>query len=305
MKLSLSTHWNAHRHANGYSMVQEILELGVQNIELGYNTHQHMIGGVEKAINNNEVHVTSLHNFCPVPMGTMGHPESFMLGSPSRQERQSAIFHITKTIEMAAQLNAKAIVVHTARVRTPFISTNDLIKLASLDKKNTKRYERIKFKLIEKRERRAAKVMKLLIPTLEELVPTLEKHDIIMGLEILPTWDALPTETEVFSIIDHCKSNKIRCWYDIGHLQIRENLGLVNQKGILPKLSPIVAGYHIHDVAYPGEDHLVPGTGEVDFQIFKPYLENKILVLEPGARFSAQQLTPGIDHIRSQWNIQY
>ncbi len=157
MKLSVSTHWNAHRHNNGYSMVQEILELGIQNIELGYNTHQHMINGVKEAIQKDGVQVTSLHNFCPVPMGSQGHPETFLLGSFRRQERQAAIYHITKTIELASELNAKAIVVHTARVKIPFVSTYDLIRLIEFNKKQTKKYEKTKAKLITRREKKSRK----------------------------------------------------------------------------------------------------------------------------------------------------
>ena len=304
MKLSVSTHWNAHRHNNGYSMVQEILELGIQNIELGYNTHQHMINGVKEGIQKDGVKVTSLHNFCPVPMGSQGHPETFLLGSLNKRERQAAVYHITKTIELASELNAKAIVVHAARVKTPFVSTYDLIRLIEFDKKQTKIFEKTKARLITRREKRVEKYMNVLLPALETLVPILEKHNVTMGLEVLPTWDAIPSEHEIPQIIEHCKSDYIKGWYDIGHVQIRENLGLVNQEKILPKLSPHIAGFHIHDVIYPGQDHQIPGTGKVDFQIFKPYLEDKILVLEPATHFSDDQLKLGIDHIKQQWNIE-
>jgi len=303
MKLSVSTHWNAHRHNNGYSMVQEILELGINSIELGYNTHQHMINGVKEAMQKDGVEVTSLHNFCPVPMGSQGHPETFLLGSLNKRERQAAVYHITKTIELASELNAKAIVVHAARVKTPFVSTYDLIRLIEFDKKQTKIFEKTKARLITRREKRVEKYMNVLLPALETLVPVLEKHNVTMGLEILPTWDAIPSEHEIPQIIEHCKSDYIKGWYDIGHVQIRENLGLVNQEKILPKLSPHIAGFHIHDVIYPWMDHQSPGTGKVDFKIFKPYIQDKILVLEPATQVSEEHLKLGIDHIKKLWNL--
>ena len=48
MQLSVSTHWNTFRHATGESMIEEILELGVDAVELGYDLRIDMVAGVKK-----------------------------------------------------------------------------------------------------------------------------------------------------------------------------------------------------------------------------------------------------------------
>ena len=37
MRFNLSTRWNAHRHTDGEAMLTEILDLGFDGAELGYN----------------------------------------------------------------------------------------------------------------------------------------------------------------------------------------------------------------------------------------------------------------------------
>ena len=68
-------------------------------------------------------------------------------------------------------------------------------------------------------------------------------------------WEALPTEVEMFELLREFGSRRLRYWHDMGHGQIRENMGFINQVRWLEKLQPHLAGMHVHDVARPACDH--------------------------------------------------
>ena len=67
--LCLSTRWNAGRHLSGEAMLEEILALGLQQVELGYDLRLELVPGVKAMIASGAVKVRSVHNFCPVPIG--------------------------------------------------------------------------------------------------------------------------------------------------------------------------------------------------------------------------------------------
>ena len=67
-------------------------------------------------------------------------------------------------------------------------------------------------------------------------------------------------------------------------------------------LEPRLAGFHIHDVEYPGHDHRQPGTGCVDFAALKPFVRPEhIKVFEFSPSMERAQVKAGIEYIKSLW----
>ena len=50
-----------------------------------------------------------------------------------------------------------------------------------------------------------------------------------------------------------------------GDAQIKHNLGFIDHLMHLEAMAEDLAGFHIHDVQFPGRDHCAPGTGMIDF----------------------------------------
>ena len=50
-------------------MLQEIRELGFQYAELSHGTRISLLPGILEAVDSGEIKISSLHNFCPLPMG--------------------------------------------------------------------------------------------------------------------------------------------------------------------------------------------------------------------------------------------
>ncbi|MCE9614084.1 MAG: sugar phosphate isomerase/epimerase [Lentisphaerae bacterium] len=300
---ALSTHWNAFHHTAGERLVEEIVSTtGLTRLELGYDLTVDLVPGVAKMVEQKVVQVDSVHNFCPVPTGApQGHPELFVLASRDTCVREGAVRHTTNTILFAAEIGARVVVCHAGNVEMRSY-TRKLIQLAKDGKQYSPRYERVKTKLLLKRERKVPPYLEYLEAGIEALLPELERSKVTIAFENLPTWEAVPTEMEIYALCQRINSPHVRAWYDIGHGQIRQNLGLIAQKHWINKLAPMLAGFHVHDVNPPGQDHLMPPDGKVDFAALASVIPPETLkVLEPAPGTPPQLIRAAIEHLNVAW----
>ncbi|MBU0677321.1 MAG: sugar phosphate isomerase/epimerase [Verrucomicrobia bacterium] len=306
MIFALTTHWNAWRHSDGEALLTEILELGLNHVELGYDLRLDLVPGVRKLVEEGTVKVDSVHNFCPVPVGApKGHPELFTLADPDLRIREGAVKHTTETIRFAESVGARVVVCHAGNVKMPRLS-RDLLALQETGRRFDAIYDKTLFKLQIKREKKSKKQFQYMMQGIESLLPVLEETGIVLALENLPTWEAFPTEIEMQELLAQYGGRNLRYWHDIGHGQIRENLGLINAERWLDRLQDHLAGMHIHDVAPPGHDHLMPPTGQVDFSRFRRFAELDVLrVLEPSPQAPTQDVILALQTLKETWECDY
>ena len=302
MEYGLTTHWNASRHTTGEAMIAEILELGFRRVELGYDLRIDLVPGVLKMVADHAVQVDSLHNYCPVPVGApKGHPELYTFTSSDARVREAAVHHTTKTIRFAAEAGAKVVIAHAGSVDMKRLSW-DLHALVEKGQQFSPLYEKTKLKLQIQREKKAKKHLDYLAQCIELLIPVLDETGVTLALENLPTWEAVPTELEMESLCRQYGPKHLRYWHDMGHAQIRQNLGFINQERWLERLSPYLAGMHIHDVAGSLADHVMPPAGNSDFGRLKRFAMMDILrVIEPTPNAPKEQIVEGLKYIRQVW----
>ena len=302
--LGISTRWNAGRHRDGAAMIEEILDLGLEIAELGYDLRAELIPGVKALVAARAVRIDSVHNFCPVPVGApRPHPELYTPASPDRREREFAVHHISRTLRFAAEVGAKVVVCHSGNVDGPKYSF-DLVRLAARGEQFGEPYENLKLKAQLARDKKAPKQIEYLAESLEKLAPVVQETGVQLALENLPTWEAIPSELESEKLMKRFQAAGIRLWWDIGHAQIRENLGFINASRWLKRLAPHVAGFHVHDVAPPGQDHLMPPRGKVDFPALAEFVRpDKVLVLEPSPDTETAHIVRAIEYLRATWNL--
>ena len=124
---------------------------------------------------------------------------------------------------------------------------------------------------------------------------------------IAPEWPiistiglSLPNDFPTF--FREFNSPTVRYWHDTGHAQIKENLGFISHVMHLESMSEQLAGFHIHDVAFPGKDHRPPGKGNVDFAALRPFVKPEhIKVFELSPSVTVEELQTGIAHLKSIW----
>lgn len=302
MEFALSTHWNAARHAHGEALIEEILALGFTRVELGYDLRLELVPGVQAMVAQGAVKVDSLHNICPVPLGAArGHPEIYTLASPDERERQQAVHFTTQTLRFAAEVGAKVVVTHAGNVAMTCHS-HELFDMAIAGQSFAPRFEKLKLKLLEQRDKQSVRQLDYLYQGLELLLPVMQETGVQLAIENLPTWESFPTEMELEGIFRRFGNQHIRYWHDLGHGQIRQNLGFINHERWLEKLQPHLAGMHVHDVAPPATDHVMPPRGHIDFNRFQRFGILDILrVVEPSSRTSAKDIAEGLAFLKTCW----
>lgn len=306
MRLSLSTNWNSHRHETADAMLEEIVALGFDTVELGYALSQTQADGLESWIASGRIHVSSVHAYCPVSMYGRSGPEVFSICDPrDHSGSRRGMAAVKSTADFAASVGARAVVLHAGR--TPI--HRHIRKLASLvddEKLGTPHYAHQLDRVIRKREHTAKRPFDILCEALNELLPYFEKLGLTLGLENLPTYDAIPNEPEMALLLDAFQTPAFGYWHDTGHGQIRENLGFTHHAGVVTRFSERIAGLHLHDVTPPVSDHHMPPGGMVDFSIFSGLIDSGIpFVLEPSRGSDASSIKTAVRFLSKLWGLEH
>jgi sugar phosphate isomerase/epimerase len=276
--LSLSSCWNSHRHQEGDAIVDDALRLGFEYIELSHGLKVTHLPDIIKRVNQGEIKISSIHNFCPSPVEVMmDAPDVYEYTSLQSAERERALDLTKRTLETAARLGADRVVIHLGCVRMrPY--TNRLEDLVDQGKIYSREYNHLKLEFVANRAKLAQRYLDRARSALDLLLPHCEEHRIKLGIETRSHFEQIPSEAEMFQLIEHYQDNPwIGFWHDFGHVQRKANLGLLNHAEFLAKISPHLIGCHIHDVAWSHQDHRVPFTGgDVDFDTLVPLLPKNI-----------------------------
>ena len=301
MIFSLTTRWNARRHETGEAMLEEILDLGFDHVELGFDLTPNLVSGVRSMVAAGRVKVDSLHAYCPLPPVPFPSPEPFTLSASDPNIRANALHYLENTIRFAAEIGARVVVVHAGNVEMKMFSPQ-LVELTAAGRQYDEDYEKIRMQLIVAREKAVTAQLPHLYAGIERLMPLLEETQRTLAFEILPTWESIPTEVEMERLLSHYNSPRLRCWLDMGHGQIRENIGLISHARWAKRLRPWLAGMHIHDVRPPATDHLMPPAGATKFELFKEVAQDDIIrVLEPSPSVAAEDIAAGLKIIQTAW----
>ena len=282
MKFSLSTNWCNRRIESGEEIADKAMELGFEELELGFHTTQFQVKGFKARLG--QIPVGSVHAFCPVPISApQGYPELYPLASLDEDDRAIARVHVKKNIEFAADMGADTVVLHAGRVMCRGLF---------------RRWD------LKRRVKRGQKLVAAFKRELEQMVPILEKNKVTLGLENLPYLEGFPAEWEMKDLV----GDWVKPWLDTGHDFVRrinhwpsDAQDILNLQPSTFNLQPL--GLHISD-SQGGDDHLPPGEGRVDFPMLKTFAENaRHVVFEPAANVREAALRKGIAHLRKLWAI--
>lgn len=299
---AFSTSWNARRHTDGRAMLLEIRELGFEYAELSHNIRLSLVPGILDAVKYNEIKVCSLHNFCPLPVGiTHAAPNIFKFSASDPREREMAFRQTLKTLDFANQVGAKVVVIHLGAIEIkPY--TERLLEMVRAGEIHTPVYQRLRYEMEEVRLTKKDLFEKRALEILYRLAEEAAQRGLIIGIENREHLEELPLEDDLpFYFLDF-PDGSVRYWHDIGHAQIKHNLGLIDHPLFLESLSQYVVGFHIHDVSFPAADHLPPGKGQIDFGALKNFIKPEhIKVLELHPQITQEEIKEGVKYLRSIW----
>src|SRR5213075_1935302 len=149
---SLSSCWNSHRHSDGRAMLREIRDLGFEYAELSHGTRISLLPGILEAVDAGEIKISSVHNFCPLPMGVNNSaPNLYQFSSERPREREMAQRYTLKTLEFAVRVKAPLVVLHLGSIEMKNF-TDKLLEMLERGEKETPKYEKLCAELEEKRQ---------------------------------------------------------------------------------------------------------------------------------------------------------
>ena len=283
-------------------MLREIRELGFEYAELSHGIRVSLLPGIFEAVDAGEIRISTLHNFCPLPIGvTHASPNLFKCSALDPRERENAWRYTLKTLETAERVQAQLVVLHLGAVDMKEY-TDRLIQLAGDGHKDSPRYQRLCEEALERREARKEKHVAVAYDFLRRLTEEASSRGIRLGIENREAVEEIPFESDFFFLFKEFTDPTVCYWHDVGHAQIKENLGLIIHRMHLGSLVERLAGFHIHDVQFPAKDHRTPGAGAVDFVGLKPYVKPEHLkVFELSPSLAVEDVRQGVAHLQGLW----
>lgn len=283
-------------------MLREIRDLGFEYAELSHGIRISLLPGILEAVAAGEMRISTVHNFCPLPIGVQhANPNVFKFTSPEPRERENAIRHTLKTLETAERVGARLVVLHLGAVELKDY-TERLTEMLGNNRKETSKYERLCAEVIEKREARKDRYQEAAYDCLRRLVPEAERRGLLLGIENREALEEIPFETDFPLLFREFPDSAVRYWHDVGHAQIKENLGFIVHTMHLGAMADRLAGFHIHDVEFPARDHRPPGRGTVDFAALRRWVKPEhIRVFEMSPSVKAEDLRAGVEFLQQAW----
>ena len=283
-------------------MLHEIRDLGFEYAELSHGIRISLLPGIMSAVDAGEIKISTLHNFCPLPLGVdRAAPNIFKFTAENPRERENALKHTLKTLDMAVRLKAKLVVLHMGCVDMKDY-TDRLVDMLGEGKRETPKYQKLCEEAVVKRETRKEQPMALAYEILRRLATEAETRGLKLGIENREALEEIPFETDYPFFFKEFTSPAVVYWHDTGHAQIKENLGFIHHAMHLESNAERLHGFHIHDVQFTGRDHCAPGTGMINWASLKPMVKPEhIKVFEFSPGLTPEQAKSGVAHLKSVW----
>jgi sugar phosphate isomerase/epimerase len=252
--------------------------------------------GIQRYFDAGKVRFSSLHNFCPLPIEiTRPAPDCYQYSSHRDQERERAVKLTFQTIDFAKRLDAPLVVLHLGRVPIEQY-TDKLVQMAEKGEHLSRKYIDLKLKAVKEREKKAPLYLARAKECLLKVVDYAAKNGVRLGVEGRHCYEEIPTEEELTELLDEIKAPEVvGYWHDFGHLQVKENVGFVDHAEWLAHIKPRMFGGHLHDTGWPGQDHMAPFTGNIDYDKLVPLIPNPcLLVWEMSSRRKTNEVVESL-----------
>jgi sugar phosphate isomerase/epimerase len=279
------------------NIIQVLEEFQVSNLELGINISDSDIRYLKNILYQNEkIKISSLHNYCPIPPGIkrgFNSGDLFSLSSLEKSESEKAIEHTLKTIEMAASLNSKFVVIHSGFVTIADRYRKSQKEIFSVSTKN---------KIIELREKHISQHLEAVERNLQVILKHSQHTGIKIGLENRFHIEQIPTFEEASFLINELKSDRVGIWLDTGHLMVQATKLNFDFYQKVEKFKNKIFGLHLHD--FNGTtDHIPVGEGRLDYvRLFETLSQNVSIVLEYSSNLNKNKVIKSIELVKSALN---
>lgn len=265
---SLSTMWAIKTMPTLTDFFEFARRSGFARVELNHKVTSAMLGGIDCQC----FQIGSVHEPCPADTSADELKQRDWLVSSTNEDcRREGVKAIQRSIDLAAQLNASAIVIHAGHTSLDHGLERKLRALIASGKRESEEYRELRQQMIKTRTQSAQARFESVKKSILELLAYAEKSGIRLGIENRYHYLEIPSPNELDVLLGLAEPARIGFIYDVGHAEVLDRMGFYAHEEWLKRFAPRIIGTHLHDVVGL-TDHYAPGLGEVDFSMVAAYL---------------------------------
>jgi sugar phosphate isomerase/epimerase len=260
--------WAKDRFSHMAEFAAKLRELGFTHVEPNRLVSPGMLAELLKT----GIPVSSIHSPCPTVLSSKGTDvDRLSLSSLDMSERVEAVSFAKKTVDLAASVNARVIVLHMGEVPIDLSLQDRLHKLNDAGQAQTKEYLQIKDRLVHQRASLAQPYVDAAKRSLQDLIEYSRQKGIMLGLETRFHFNEIPNTDEMTELLGEVPEHLAGYWHDTGHAEVQEQLGFAIHEEWLSRFRDRMIGIHLHDIRGIS-DHHAPGKGNMNWEMIAKYL---------------------------------
>lgn len=264
---------------------------GFAGIELNHKVTSAMLDGIDLS----RYSFSSVHEPCPADISADElKKRDWLISSTNEENRRLGVNAIKRSIDLASQLGATAVVIHAGHVSPDSGPEKKLRALIASDRRESDEYREIHGQMIQARAESAAACFDSVRKSILELLAHAEGTGVRLGIENRYHYMEIPSPDELEILLAVASPARIGFLYDVGHAQTLDTLGFYRHEEWLKRFASRIIGTHLHDVIGT-TDHYAPGLGSVDFDMVAAYLpENAFRTCEFQTFNTPEQVAAGL-----------
>lgn len=271
-------------------------DLGFESLEMNFRLDPRKTRQLIKSAQIAGLQINSLHNFVPEP--PQGE-SAFMLSDLDDSLRKKAVSLTIDTIQLAADIGARAVVLHLGHPRNWDYSEHQrALRQAIFEKQDEEQIIKLRQSLIDTRKGLPTAYLDSILHSLDKIAPVADNLGIGLGVENRYNYCQFPDYEEIGIVLQEFSGSTLGYWHDCGHAAHRLYCGLDKPENYLNSYGNRLVGIHLHDIK-GWHDHRIPSEdGDIDFAYLKPYIkDNTLLALELSPEAKIGEVGNGIRYL--------
>jgi sugar phosphate isomerase/epimerase len=289
--------WAKDRFSHMAEFVAKLRELGFTHTEPNRVVSPRMLAELLKT----GIPISSIHSPCPTVLSSKGTDvDRLSLSSLDVIERVEAVGFAKKTIDLATDVNARAIVLHMGEVPIDLGLQDRLHRLHDKDRAQTEEYRQIKDRLVHQRASLAQPYVDAAKRSLQDLSEYSRQKGIMLGIETRFHFNEIPNIDEMVELLGEVAEQLAGYWHDTGHAEVQQQLGFAFHEEWLSQFRDRMVGIHLHDIRGIS-DHHAPGKGNMNWEMIGKYLSRGVVkVCEIGEWNDEERMKGSVRFLRER-----
>ena len=222
------------------------------------------------------------------------------LSSLDTSERMEAVIFTKRTIDLAANVGARAVVLHMGEVPIDLSLQGRLYKLHHGGCAQTEEYRQVKETLVHQRLSLAHSHVDAAGESLLDLSRYGRQKGIMLGIETRFHFSEIPNMVEMGELLNAVSGDVVGYWHDVGHAEVQQQLEFNLHEEWLLRFKGKLVGIHLHDIRGIS-DHYAPGQGNMNWEMIAKHLPGGIVkVCEIGEWNDEEQMEGVVTFLRKK-----